>query len=90
MALNIKDPVTEQLAAKVAEFAHENKTQAIRVALTERLQRLEAARGGSWGRHRLDEFMRTQVWSTLPGDVRGRPVTPDEEAEILGYGAQGW
>src|SRR2546422_651603 len=40
MALNIKDPETEQLAADVASLAGESKTAAIRQALRERRQRL--------------------------------------------------
>lgn len=90
MALNIKDPVTEQLAARVAELAHENKTQAIRTALAQRLERLEASRSGTWGRHRLAEFMATQVWPALPQEQLGRPVSGEEEAAVLGYGVEGW
>jgi antitoxin VapB len=36
MALNIKNPQVEQLAAEVARLAHETKTEAIRRALEER------------------------------------------------------
>jgi antitoxin VapB len=40
MALNIKDPETEKLAAEVAAITGESKTQAVKVALQERKQRL--------------------------------------------------
>src|SRR5438034_1295824 len=54
MALNIKDPETERLAAEVAALAAETKTGAIRVALLERKQRLtaQADRRGRSGRLR--------------------------------------
>ena len=42
MALNIKDPETEQLAAQVAALAGETKTRAVKVALRERKERLTA------------------------------------------------
>ena len=40
MPLNIKDPVTERLAAEVARLAGETKTGAIRTSLLERKERL--------------------------------------------------
>ena len=40
MPLNIKDPVTEKLAAEVARLAGETKTGAIRRSLLERKERL--------------------------------------------------
>jgi antitoxin VapB len=40
VALNIKDPQTEKLAAEVAALTGESKTRAVRVALQERRDRL--------------------------------------------------
>ena len=43
MALNITDPRTLELVAKVAALTGESKTQAVRTALAERAARLDAA-----------------------------------------------
>ncbi|MBT9556797.1 MAG: type II toxin-antitoxin system VapB family antitoxin [Myxococcales bacterium] len=44
MALNIENEVVEALASEVAEITGESKTEAVRRALVERLQRLEGRR----------------------------------------------
>lgn len=41
MALSLKDPETDQLARKVSQLTGETITQAITIALRERLDRLE-------------------------------------------------
>ena len=64
MALNIKDPETEQLAAEVAALAGESKTGALRQALRERKQRLSAAAlRPSRPAYRLLE---KEIWPSLP------------------------
>ncbi len=89
MALNIKDPLAERLATEVAQLAGENKTQAIRIALQERKERLEL-QGGVGGRRNLRRLLETEIWPLIPDDVRGRRLTKDEEEEaILGFGPQG-
>jgi antitoxin VapB len=74
MALNIKDPQTEALAAEVAALANETKTQAVRTALQERKERLQA---------------RQRRWPQIPEAVLGRPVPRAEREMILGYGPEG-
>jgi antitoxin VapB len=87
MALNIKNAVVERLAAEVAELAGETKTQAVRRALEERKVALE--RGSvRMTRERMNDFLET-LWSRLPADVRGRPISKAEREEILGYGPDG-
>ena len=44
MSLNIKNPETCRLAEELAELTKENKTQAITIALQERLERLRRDR----------------------------------------------
>ena len=44
MAMNIKDPQTEALAAEVAALANETKTQAVRTALLGRVSKVIATR----------------------------------------------
>jgi antitoxin VapB len=37
----------------------------------------------------LLDFLERTVWSIIPSDLFGRPVTKEEEDEILGYGPDG-
>lgn len=93
MALTIKDPETEALAAEIAELTGTTKTGAVREALRQRRRRLrdeqtpeerpeERAR-------RLQRFLETEVWPQLDPAQLGRPITKAEREEILGYGPDG-
>lgn len=86
MALNIKNSEVEALAAEVAELAGESKTEAIRRALLERRQRLSHRVMHAGRRARAMRFLQQEVWPRTEG-IR-RP-SPEEEAEILGYGPDG-
>jgi antitoxin VapB len=46
MALNIRNSETEQLAEELARLTGETKTQAVKVALRSRLERLQRERTG--------------------------------------------
>ena len=81
MSLNIKDERTHELVRRLAAVTGESLTEAIRVAVQERLRRVEANRGGQNLADRLDEIARH--CASLP--VR-RMRTEDE---ILGYNARG-
>lgn len=89
MALNIKDPETEQLAADVASLAGESKTAAIRQALRERRERLLLARSGRRRGDRMVDVVEQRLWPKLHAGVRGVPVTRAEWETILGYGPEG-
>ena len=89
MALNIKNPQVEQLAAEVARMAGETKTEAIRRALIERKARLQARSGHGNRKQRLIEYMAREVWPQIPPDQLGKALTREEEDEILGYGPDG-
>jgi len=89
MALNIKDPETERLAADVASLAGESKTAAIREALRERRQRLLLARDGRGRGDRMVYVLEARLWPKLPAGVRGTPVTRAEREAMLGYGPEG-
>lgn len=90
MALNIKNPEVERLAAEVARLARESKTEAIRRALLDRKQRLVIRRTETDKLQRLENFLREHVWPEIPAEVRGRPVPKQEREEILGYGPEGF
>jgi antitoxin VapB len=90
MALNIKNPEVERLATEVAELARETKTEAIRRALEERKARLKVGPTPEEKYRRTMEYLRREVWPNIPPEVRGKPLTKEEEEEILGIGPNGY
>jgi antitoxin VapB len=88
MAMNIKDPETERLAAEVAALTGESKTAAVRTALRERRDRLGTRSG--LGQGNLRRFLEDEIWPRVPSEVRdGTPMTKAEREELLGYGPEG-
>jgi antitoxin VapB len=81
MAINIKDQQTDQLAREVAKQTGESLTEAIRVSLEERLQRLSGRRRAPTQREKLREILIRL--DTLPRADRR------SEDEILGYDEHG-
>ena len=90
MALNIKDPETERLAAEIAQLTGESKTGAIRTALRERRERLELQHPGTDREAALRQFLEEEIWPSIPPDMLGRGPTREEREEILGYGPEGF
>ena len=88
MALNIKNPEVERLAAEVARVTGESKTEAIRRALEERRQRLKGVKTQA-RRARVLSFLETRIRPTVPKTERGRRLSRAEEDAILGYGPAG-
>lgn len=81
MALNIKDPVTDALARELAARTGESITEAIRIAMSERLARLRRQASLAGRTADLQRFIE-----------RGRQrMTLDERSpdEILGYDENG-
>ena len=87
MALNIKNLEVEQLAADVAEMAHETKTEAIRRALLERRDHLRAS--GVAPRRNIREYLEKYVWPTIPPEILGKGISKEEQDQLLGYGPDG-
>lgn len=91
MALNIKNPETEKLAAEVADLAGESKTQAVTVALRERRERLRRGETLAQRRTRIQRFLEEEVWAQVPPKLLDRPpMTKAEREEILGIGPEGY
>jgi antitoxin VapB len=88
MALNLKNPSVERLAADVARLAGESKTEAIRRALEERKRRL-TGRSKAERRQRVLQLLQRRIWPGLPPGERGRRLTRKQEDRILGYGSDG-
>ena len=81
MALNIRNKETEQLATALAALTGETKTEAVRKALAERLERARRTRGK---RRLLEEI------NEIADHCASLPVLDSRGAdEILGYDANG-
>ncbi len=80
MALSIKSDEADQLARELAAETGETLTEAVVIALRERLDRQHAKHGGS---------MRTRL-ARLAADVAALPVTDGRTPEdIIGYDGAG-
>ena len=81
MALNIRNAETESLATALAALTGETKTEAVRRALQERLERTRRVRG----RRRLLEDI-----NEIAAHCAALPVVDARDAdEILGYDSHG-
>lgn len=81
MALNIRNPEAEQLAAELARITGETKTEAVAAALRDRLARVRRDRSGVGLADRLVAIGR---------ECAALPVLDDRTAEeILGYDEHG-
>jgi antitoxin VapB len=89
MALNIKNPEVERLAAELAELTGESKTEAIRRALLDRRARLRFRVTDAARKERVLRFLEREVWPLVPEEQRGKAPTREEREEILGYGEAG-
>jgi len=89
MAMSIKDPNAERLAAEIAAITGESKTRAVRISLQERRDRLSLRfAGGDRGKDLL-RFLREEVWPSIPKRILGKRVSRMERERILGYGPKG-
>lgn len=89
MALNIKNPEVERLAAEIASVTRESKTEVIRKALLERKSRLASQMVVEDRRTKLLRFLERDVWPKVPRRVLGRKLSKKEKETILGYGSRG-
>lgn len=81
MALNIRNPETERLAAELARRTGETKTEAVTKALRDRLDRVKRERSG---RRLADELQ------AIVDEFAALPVLDDRSAdEIIGYDENG-
>ncbi len=81
MALNIRNPETEELAETLAKLTGETKTQAVTKALRDRLERVRRRLSGRRLADELDE---------IALHTASLPVLDDRDADgILGYDESG-
>jgi len=88
MALNIKNELVEALVHDVVQLSGESKTEAVRVALLERLERLQRRTAGA-GPEAFWAHLERNVWPGIAAEVSGHRLTRAEEDELLGYGEGG-
>jgi len=82
MALNIRNPEAEKLAESLAKLTGETKTEAVKKALRDRLQRLLRRHSGRKLANELDE---------LAAHCANLPVLDNRSPEeILGYDDNGF
>jgi antitoxin VapB len=80
MALNIKDPETDHLVRRLASLTGESLTEAVHVAVRDRLEREERRRG----RASIEQLL------AIARCYASRPVKDDRTPdEILGYDERG-
>jgi antitoxin VapB len=89
VALNVKSPEVDRLAAEVARIAGETKTEAVRRALQERLERLQVRAAPMSRRARLRRMLEDELWPQVPSDQLGRRLSQQEVEDVLGYGENG-
>ena len=87
MALNIKNTRTEKLAAEVAALSGESKTAAITTALEMRRRHLWMERIDRTAQ--LRRFLEEEIWSAVPEDSIGKPMSKAEREAVLGLGEFG-
>jgi antitoxin VapB len=87
--VNIDDHDIESTLDEIVRLTGESKTEAIRKALDERRQRLLAQTVTPRSKARLLAFLEDEIWSQIPPELMSRPLTKEEEEDILGYGEVG-
>lgn len=89
MALNIKNNDVETLLDRVVTVTGESKTEAVRKALSERLQRLSIETPATDKKSRVLSFLENELWPQIPEELLGKAITKEEEEAILGFGEHG-
>jgi antitoxin VapB len=89
MAMNIKDPEAERLAAEVARLTGDTKTGAVREALRLRRDQLVAQDSAELRLKRMRRVLEEEIWPLIPPEELGKPIPKDEWEEILGFGPGG-
>jgi antitoxin VapB len=87
--MNIKDAETERLIGQLAELTGETKTGAVRAAVRARIGQLRAKEGVEHRKARLTRLLEEEIWPLIPPEELGKPLSKEEQEEILGLGPDG-
>jgi antitoxin VapB len=82
--LYIKNPHVGKLVDDLVQLTGETKTEAVRKALEERLQRLTMTTSERRDAERLFTFLREEVWPQIPEGQLGKRLSKEEEEQITG------
>jgi antitoxin VapB len=83
----VLDKNTELLADEIARVTGEDKHEVIRKALEQRKATLNRTDSldQTEKKQRWQQFLESEVWSTLPDDIKGKGTNQQEQDKILGY-----
>ena len=90
MALNIKNPRVERLAAELSRITGETKTEVIRQALEDSKARLSFKLRPLNRVKQVMQYLESEVWPNIPPRFRGKKITKAEREAILGIGSGGY
>jgi hypothetical protein len=92
MGIDWGDAEVEKLAREIAAATGETETEAVRVALRERHDRLGAKpRKRKRPEMSMHEWLEREIWPHIPPEELGKPpLTKAEVEEILGIGPEGY
>ncbi len=86
MTIHITNPRVTRLAAQLAALTGESRTEAVRMALEERLARLSTAAAQKRRRAELARVLGCGVTPMVRAGNRSTSLTPEEVQELLAYG----
>ncbi len=89
MPLNIKNSKVERLIERLSGLTGETKTEAVRRAVEERLERLAFRAAGDDREARLRRFLTQEVCPLVTKTQRGRTLSRAQVEALLGYGPEG-
>lgn len=89
MALNIKNPEVEELVTKVAKITGRTKTETVRRAMREELNRHEPPPPKK-DLNELRRWLEEEVWPVTAPNGPNPPMSKEEVEEILGFGPHGY
>jgi antitoxin VapB len=80
MPITIDDPEVESLIHEIAAELQLNEAEALTSVIRDHADYLKR-------RGAVMNWLQNDVWPKIPPEVRGKRMTREERAELLGYGA---
>lgn len=88
MGFHIDNPEFDRLVAEVARITGESEADAAMRALQERREKLREEHQVRV--QKAFKYLEEHVWPLIPDEMRGKPISQEEQDEILGYGPNGY
>lgn len=79
MPITINEPELERLVHEIAAELQLNEAEALTSIIRDHADYLKR-------RGAVMNWLQNDVWPNIPSEVRGKRITREEKAEILGYG----